>query len=198
VAEEQKTQIITSHCSILMDAGYYNPQTKVNGETMMNIALLLLVLLCSLLLQPEAHAAGFVGQQNRPPVGATYEKAIGIPVLGRQTFSLHIISDTTAHLLVQGMLALDEILDYKFTATGCLQCRLSDNAIQRMRRVHASLKEVGYDGDTDTPYVKVSTPLPVPVKIHLKRKNNRIHTDEESMIDDESRGEEYIGITFHE
>jgi hypothetical protein len=163
---------------------------------MINICLLLLVLIGSL-LQQEAHAAAFVGQRSRPPVGATYEKAIGIPVLGQQTFSLHIISDTTAHLLVQGMLVLDEILDYTFTATGCLQCSLSENAIRRMRRVRASLKEVGYDGDTDTPYVKVSTPLPIPVKIHLKRKNDVVHTDEENILDGESRVEEYIGITFH-
>jgi hypothetical protein len=164
---------------------------------MISIALFLLVLLGSL-LQPEAHAAAFVGQRSRPPIGATYEKAIGIPVLGRQTFSLHIISDTTAHLLVQGMLVLDEILDYTFTATGCLQCSLSENAIRRMRQVRASLKEVGYDGDTDTPYVKVSTPLPMPVKIHLKRKNNAVRTDEQSILDGESRVHEYIDIAFRE
>lgn len=118
-----------------------------------------------------AEAAAFIPpKSNRPPIGATYEKAIGLPVLGEQTFSLHILSDNTAHLLVKGMLFLDEIVAYTVNARGCLNCRLSDHAISRLKKVRASLKEVGYDGETDTPYVKVSTPLPVPVKIHLKRK----------------------------
>jgi hypothetical protein len=108
---------------------------------------------------------------HRPPIGATYEKSIGIPVLGHQVFSLHILSDNTAHLLVKGVLFLDEIVAYTVASGGALHCRLSDDAIRRLKNVRATLKEVGYCGETDTPYVKVSTPLPLPVKIHLKRKN---------------------------
>ena len=133
--------------------------------------LLVFLVFSSFVLKQGAHAAAFIQQHsNRPPIGATYEKAIGIPVLGEQIFSLHILSDNTAHLLVKGMLFLDEVVAYTVTARGCLNCRLSDHAISRLRKVRASLKEVGYDGETDTPYVKVSTPLPLPVKISLKRK----------------------------
>ena len=129
---------------------------------------MLIITLASFFYQ-EVHAAAFL-DSHRPPIGATYEKSIGIPVLGKQIFSLHILSDNTAHLLVKGMLFLDELVTYTVTKRGCLNCNLSENAISTMRKVRASLKEVGYDGDTDTPYVKVSTPLPLPVKIHLKRK----------------------------
>lgn len=134
------------------------------------LALLLLALFQNNL--QGADAAAFIQEQhpNRPPIGATYEKAIGLPVLGEQTFSLHILSDNTAHLLVKGMLFLDEVVAYTVSARGCLNCRLSDHAISRLRKVRASLKEVGYDRETDTPYVKVSCPLPVLVKINLKRK----------------------------
>lgn len=139
---------------------------------MKNYALLAVGLVATF-LNRAADAAAFIHQPQacRPPIGATYEMAVGIPVLGRQIFSLHILSDNTAHLLVKGMLFLDEIVAYTVNARGRLNCRLSDHAISRLRRVRASLKEVGYDGETDTPYVKVSTPLPVPVKINLKRKD---------------------------
>ena len=77
-------------------------------------------------------AVAFIHQKsNRPPIGATYEKAIGLPVLGEQTFSLHILSDNTAHLLVKGMLFLDEVVAYTVNARGCLNCRLSDHAIRK-------------------------------------------------------------------
>lgn len=114
---------------------------------------------------------------NRPPIGAKYEKAIGLPVLGKQVFSLHILSDDTAHLLVKGMLFLDEIIAYTVASGGCLHCRLSDEALKRLKLFRTTLKEVGYDGDTDTPYVKVTTPLPMPVKIHLKRKESYIGSE---------------------
>ncbi|CAB9497985.1 expressed unknown protein [Seminavis robusta] len=133
--------------------------------------LLLLAFLVGSSLRQGVEAVAFLNP-NRPPIGATYEKAIGIPVLGRQTFSLRILSDDTAHLLVKGMLFLDEVIPYTITSGGCLDCSLSENALRCMRKVRASLQEVGYDGVTDTPYVKVSTPLPVPVKIHLKRKDS--------------------------
>ena len=142
----------------------------VSAVQMKNFTFLLLAILASLAQQHHANAAAFLVDSGRPPIGATYEKSVGIPVLGRQIFSLHILSDNTAHLLVRGMLFLDELVTYTVTKRGCLKCNLSDNAIATMRKVRASLKEVGYDRNTDTPYVKVSTPLPMPVKIYLTRK----------------------------
>lgn len=149
---------------------------------MQNIVLLFLALLCVFFQQQSADAAAFLNPNNRPPVGATYEKAIGIPVLGEQTFSLHILSDTTAHLLVKGMLFLDEIVAYTVTAQGCLNCRLSDHAHKTLRKVRASLKEVGYDWVTDTPYVKVCTPLPMLFKIQLKRKDILVPAEEQETL----------------
>lgn len=122
---------------------------------------------------------------QRPPIGASYQKTVGIPVLGKQTFSLCILTDNTAHLLVQGkMLSLNEIVPYTMNHdNGCLNCELSDHAIATMRKVRASLKEVGYDCTTDTPYVKVSTPLPMPVKIHLKRREEDDDNPQERFAD---------------
>ncbi|CAB9497984.1 expressed unknown protein [Seminavis robusta] len=117
-----------------------------------------------------------------PPIGAKYEKSVGIPVLGKQVFSLQILSDSTAHLVVRGMLILDEIVPYKVTSRGRLNCSLSDKALQCLRKVRASLQEVGYDSVTDTPYVKVRTPLPAAVKIHLKRQNAAEVSDEEKIL----------------
>ena len=138
---------------------------------MRRTVVLFLVTLAHCFCQWRVNAAAFIDAHRPPPIGATYEKSVQIPVLGRQVFSLHILSDNTAHLLVKGMLFLDELVTYTVSKRGCLNCNLSENAILTMRKVRASLKEVGYDRETDTPYVKVSTPLPVPVKINLKRKS---------------------------
>jgi hypothetical protein len=106
-----------------------------------------------------------------PPIGARYEKSIGLPVLGLQVFSLEILSENTAHLLVKGMLILDELVIYTVNSRGCLNCRLSDKAQTKLRSFRTTLKEVGYNAATDTPFVKVRPPLPAPVTIHLKRQN---------------------------
>lgn len=119
------------------------------------------------------------GAFGAPPIGARYEKTVGIPVLGRQVFSLHILSDNRAHLIVKGMLILDELVTYTVTQKGCLDCRLSDSAQKQLKKVRASLKEVGYNFETDTPYVKVRTPLPAAIKIHLKRQVQAMGANEQ-------------------
>ena len=117
-----------------------------------------------------------------PPIGATYSKAVKIPVLGEQVFSLHILSDNTAHLLVNGMLILDELVTYSINSRGCLNCRLSDGALRQLKKFRTNLKEVGYNVETDTPYVKVRTPLPAALKIHLKRQVDGIGENRGQLI----------------
>lgn len=106
-----------------------------------------------------------------PPIGAKYESIIRLPVIGKQVFSLHILSDTRAHLLVAGMLVLDEAVPYTVDAEGRLAFVLSEYALKKMRRFRTKLQEVGYNVATDTPYVKVAPPLPRAVTLFLKRKN---------------------------
>ena len=75
------------------------------------------------------------------------------------------------------MLFLDEIVAYTVAGGGCLHCHLSDKALDQLRTFKTTLQEVGYCNETDTPYVKVRTPLPVSVKIHLQRKNSHENID---------------------
>jgi len=124
-----------------------------------------------------------------PPIGAKYEKEVGIPVLGRQKFSLEILSDNMAHLLVNGMLILDELVPYTLTKNGCLNCRLSDRAQQKLKTFRTSLKEVGYNVETDTPYVKVRTPLPALIKIKLHRQHN-VQEEQDQELDNIQNEEE--------
>ena len=133
---------------------------------------------CLFLLLISSHLLPSIAGFGAPPIGAKYEKAIGLPVLGKQVFSLEILTDNTAHLLVRGMLILDEVVAYTVTPRGCLNCRLSDRAQKKLKSFRTTLKEVGYNTETDTPYVKVRTPLPAPVKINLKRQNAETMTEE--------------------
>ena len=117
------------------------------------------------------------------PVGARYEKAIKIPFLGHQRFSFVVLSETSAQLLVEGMLFIDEVVTYSINARGHLICQLPETALRRLNRVRASLHEIGYDNDTDTPYVKVNTPLPGLLKIQFQRKEKDMDITGDVMMD---------------
>lgn len=106
-----------------------------------------------------------------PPIGAKYECVIRLPVIGKQIFSLHILSHTRAHLLVDGMLVLDESVPYTVDTEGLLAFNLSEYAVKKLKRFRTNLQEVGYNAATDTPYVKVAPPLPKVVTLFLERKD---------------------------
>lgn len=106
-----------------------------------------------------------------PPIGAKYECMIHLPVIGKQLFSLHILSHTRAHLIVDGMLVLDEAVPYTADAEGRLAFSLSEYAEKKLKRFRTNLQEVGYNAATDTPYVKVAPPLPTVVTLFLIRKD---------------------------
>ena len=108
-----------------------------------------------------------------PPVGAMYESQLRFPVLGTQSFSLHIQSPTKAHLTAAGRLTIDEPVEYSF-ANGKIKFEMSEKLKSTLKRFLTQLQEVGYDSRTDTPYVKVLPPLPTAVKIFLKRVNRNI------------------------
>lgn len=141
---------------------------------------------CLLFLLLGTQFQNAVAAFGAPPIGAKYEKQIGLPVLGKQVFSLEILSDNTAHLLVKGMLILDEVVAYTVTSRGCLNCRLSDRAQRQLKKFRTNLKEVGYNTETDTPYVKVRTPLPAAVKINLKRQNAGVLNEQPAITEEKT------------
>jgi len=110
-----------------------------------------------------------VPSPGAPPTGAVYRKTLPIPVIGLQSFRLHILSDRRAHLQIDGILQVDEILDYHVRPGGSFSLRLPDGLKQVLRRFRTKLVEFGYDHVTDLPYVVVSPPLPTKIRIQLMR-----------------------------
>ena len=104
-----------------------------------------------------------------PPTGAVYKKTLPIPVLGRQSFHLRILSDRRAHLRIDGVLSVDEILDYKVKPCGAFSILIPDGLQNLLRKFRTRLVEFGYDSATDLPYVVVSPPLPTKIRIQLAR-----------------------------
>jgi len=104
-----------------------------------------------------------------PPTGAIYQKTLPIPVIGRQSFRLHILSDQRAHLRIDGMLSVDEILDYRVKPCGAFTMLVPERLQKVLRRFRTQLVEFGYDQATDLPYVVVSPPLPTKIRIQLVR-----------------------------
>ena len=104
-----------------------------------------------------------------PPTGAIYKKTLPIPVLGRQTFTLRILSDRRAHLQIAGVMNVDQILYYKVKPCGAFSMPLPEELQRVLRKFRTRLVEFGYDRVTDLPYVVVSSPLPTNLRIQLVR-----------------------------
>lgn len=103
------------------------------------------------------------------PVGATYVRTLPFPFLGQQTFQLHVLSDTTARLQVNGMLSVDEVVAYGVDETGCMSFALSDSTRQIMRRLKTKIVEAGYEDAKDAPYFCVAALFFPSIKVSLKR-----------------------------
>ena len=104
-----------------------------------------------------------------PPVGAVYTRTLTLPVLGHQVLELSIINRTTAMLVMQGALNLNEPVLYRADGEGKLAFTLTDSTIRLLRRVRTSLQEAEYDRTSDSAYVTVSPPVIPAIRIRLDR-----------------------------
>ena len=105
----------------------------------------------------------------RPPLGAVYSRTVRLPVIGKQTVELAIVSSNQARLMLSGRLNLDEPVSYSFSESGELRFELTEATQRLLRRFRTTLDAAGYDGGTDTSWVVVWPPLPLSVRIRLKR-----------------------------
>ena len=104
-----------------------------------------------------------------PPLGAVYHRALHVPVLGRQSFRLRILDNGRAHLCVDGVLEIDEIMDYQVRPSGAFSLILPDRLQQVLNRFRTKLVDFGYDRVNDLPFVVVSPPIPTKIHIRLLR-----------------------------
>ena len=105
-----------------------------------------------------------------PPSGAVYQRTVKLPVIGKQTIELQIISSTLARLNLSGRLKIVEPVQYAMDEdTGIFQFTLSPATKRILRKFRTSLCNAGWISDTDTAWVEVWPPLPVPIRIRLQR-----------------------------
>jgi hypothetical protein len=103
------------------------------------------------------------------PLGATYRQAMCFPVLGQQVFQIRILSENLAHLVISGMMTIDEVVPYTVDGQGRLLFALSSKTMRTLKRFKTKLLEVGYDADSDTPYVKVAPYILPALRIRMSR-----------------------------
>lgn len=104
-----------------------------------------------------------------PPVGAKYERTLTLPMLGRQVLELYITSRTTAQLVMEGAINLNEPVRYRSDGSGRLAFDLSAGTIQMLRRVRTSLREAEYLSSTDVAIVTVAPPVIPAIRIRMYR-----------------------------
>ena len=103
-----------------------------------------------------------------PPIGTVYTHTLSLPLLGHQGLEISIINGTTAMLMMQGALNLNEPVLYR-ADEGKISFTLTDSTVRLQRRVHTSLGDAEYDGNSDTLIVTVSPPVVPSVRIRLHR-----------------------------
>lgn len=139
--------------------------TILHGQAMM-------VILLHSSVGADALSVGIVGggpSGTMPPVGAVYTRTLTLPVLGHQMLELSIINRTTAMLVMQGALNLNEPVLYRADGEGKLAFTLTDSTVRLLRRVRTSLQEAEYDRTSDSAYVTVSPPVVPAIRIRLDR-----------------------------
>jgi hypothetical protein len=146
---------------------------------------LLFTLFCAIIAEPQMGVIApsrmaFVPSPAEPrqpirslqlPIGARYYRSVSFPVLGRQAFQIHVLSDATARLQITGMLAIDEIIPYSTDLAGRLSFTLSEKTKEILRKFKTKLLEAGYDPRTDEPYFKVAPYVLPALKIRMGRLN---------------------------
>jgi hypothetical protein len=125
--------------------------------------------LSSAFVQPIAPEPRVVTKPFELPLGATYRQAMSFPVLGQQVFQIRVLSGNVAHLAISGMLTIDEVVNYTVDGQGRILFALSSQTMRTLKRFKTKLLEVGYDADTDTPYVKVAPYILPAMRIRMSR-----------------------------
>ena len=105
-----------------------------------------------------------------PPVGATYERNLTLPLLGAQRVVLRVASRTHVDLRLRGALALDDRIAVTFD-NDALTLHPGARTRRLLRRARTSLGAARYDARTDTASVVVHPPLllAAPVRFELRR-----------------------------
>ena len=128
-----------------------------------------------------------VDNANEIPVGAKYELTVRLPFIGKQRFSLRILSSSVAELKVSGVLQIYDIIRYsvhheekksnlsqatnqnKKQESSSLRFALSKKTINTMQRFRTTLDYVEYSKEMDTPIIIVTPPLKRKIRMELKR-----------------------------
>lgn len=102
--------------------------------------------------------------------GSMYRSEVTVPVLGPQSFMLKILDDSTARILIRGVLKLDDSISYAVDeATGKISFILTEKTKRVLRRFGTKLGSVGYDADRDEAQLVVKPPLPMSITLFFKR-----------------------------
>ena len=110
---------------------------------------------------------------RKPPLfapGSLYQSKLMVPVLGPQVFALRIMDETTAHIVIGGLLRLDDKIRYTVCdMTGKISFVLTEHTKRVLRRFGTRLGSVGYDSERDEARLEVHPPLPFSLTLQFER-----------------------------
>jgi len=109
-----------------------------------------------------------------PSVGSLFVGSMKMPVIGRQTFMLRIISRTRAQIILAGALNLDEPATYSMgdDGSGWVDIVFNEATLDLLRRWRTTIRAVTYRHEDDTCQLVIAPPVIPAIRVRLRRKSD--------------------------
>jgi len=105
-----------------------------------------------------------------PPEGGLYSHSVKLPILGQSEVTMKFYSDSLGHLIVDGILPIDEKVPYSANPDGSFAVRLSPETKKNLGRILVQIKTAGYDATKDETYVVMTIASVFRKRLRLTRK----------------------------
>lgn len=113
--------------------------------------------------------------EKAPPKGAVYCATVRMPVIGRQSFMLRVLSRSRARIVLQGRLDLDEPARYSPEQKGLKRGRVSllidfnEPTKRLLARWKTRIRAVLYDPSDDVTILVIQPPVIPAIHVRMKR-----------------------------
>ena len=114
-------------------------------------------------------------ERRQPPNGALYAATVGMPVIGKQTFMLRVLSRPRGKITLRGRLDLDEPVTYQLERYDAKRRRskihltFNKPTLLLLSRWRTRIRAVWYDADGDYALLVVAPPVIPAIRIKLNR-----------------------------
>ena len=106
---------------------------------------------------------------NAIPIGGIYEADISIPFYGNQNIKLNIVSESNAHIYLNGLITTDGEISYTFSNSK-FEFELTPKVQYILNKFHCHIADAEYNSQGDVASIIIGTPIFIKKRVKLHRK----------------------------